>query len=136
MELQFPTNRYYTQDHEWVQTTSDAGIFLVGITCYATEQLGDVVFIDTSLVALGQPVEKGQACATIESIKSVADIYSPLSGTLLDFNTQLETTPEEVGSSPYEKGWIFRIQCSSSLELSTSEGLLEASAYASLVRSL
>lgn len=135
METQFPTNRYYTQDHEWIQQTPETGIFVIGITQYATEQLGDVVFLDTSLISVGQPVQKKQSCATIESIKSVADIYSPISGTIDSFNLELEQAPEQVGASPYDQGWIVKIKAELS-DLESEDNLLNADQYASFVSSL
>lgn len=101
-----PDDRGYTKEHEWART--DDGKVVVGITDYAQDQLGDVVFV--GLPEPGSEVRAGQPLGEIESTKSVSDIYSPVTGTVLEKNAQVEQNPELVNSDPYGQGWLVIIE--------------------------
>ena len=118
--MTIPQDRSYSKDHEWAQL--DGNRIKVGITDYAQDALGDVVFVQ--LPAIGSAVTEGESFAEVESTKSVSDIYSPASGTVVEVNTSLEAQPELVNTSPYENGWIAVIELSgdfSSLDLMSAE---------------
>lgn len=106
-DLQYPENLRYTAEHEWVEVTAEPTTVRVGITAFAQDSLGDVVFAD--MPDTGTDVEAGSACGEIESTKSVSDIYSPLSGTVSAVNDKLDDTPELVNSDPYGDGWLFEL---------------------------
>jgi len=120
-----PEDLRYTSAHEWVREL-EGGVVRIGITDHAQDQLGDVVFVQ--LPAVGDSVSAGSSIGEVESTKSVADIYAPLSGTVVAVNDALADTPELINSGPYDEGWM--------LELETSEGvpadLLDAAAYREL----
>jgi glycine cleavage system H protein len=122
-----PDDLKYTGEHEWVRTSDGADTVRVGITDYAQEALGDVVYV--SLPEVGSTVEKGAAVGEVESTKSVSDIYAPLSGTVTARNEQLDQQPELINSDPYGAGWILEIQTSDRGEL---DDLLDAAAYGTL----
>jgi glycine cleavage system H protein len=122
-----PDDLRYTGEHEWVRAGDDSGTARVGITDYAQEALGDVVFV--SLPELGERVEKGSAVGEIESTKSVSDIYAPVSGTVTARNDELDEHPELINSDPYGAGWIFEVELSDRAEL---DDLLDAAAYGTL----
>ena len=118
-----PENLKYSETHEW--TRSDEGdVVTVGISDFAQDQLGDVVFVE--LPAKGKTVKAGDAVAVVESVKTASDIYAPVSGEITEVNGDLETSPEKINESPYEAGWLFKIRSSDAGEL---EGLLDADAY-------
>ncbi len=104
--MSVPTDRKYTKDHEWLQT--DGNSFKVGITHYAQEELGDIVFVD--LPQVGASLESGKSFATVESVKAVSDIYSPVSGKVTEINTALQDNPQLLNESPFEQGWIIKIE--------------------------
>jgi glycine cleavage system H protein len=118
-----PANLKYAKTHEWLKAEGD-GVYCVGITEHAQELLGDMVFVDLPVV--GSEVSAGQDCAVAESVKAASDIYAPISGTILDVNNELNDSPELINSSPYEQGWLFRIQASNESEVGA---LLDAAAY-------
>lgn len=118
-----PVELKYRESHEWVRKEED-GTYTVGITEHAQSLLGDMVFVD--LPEPGAQFAVGEECAVAESVKAASDIYAPLSGEVVEINTELESAPERVNSSPYEEGWLFRIKATSEAEL---EDLLDASAY-------
>ncbi|MFN2561512.1 MAG: glycine cleavage system protein GcvH [Jatrophihabitans sp.] len=120
-----PDNLKYTAEHEWVRT--DGSTVRIGITDYAQEALGDVVYV--SLPEVGATVAKGAAVGEVESTKSVSDIYAPLSGTVTARNDKLDETPELINSDPYGEGWILEIELSDQTE---TEDLLDAGAYGTL----
>ena len=97
---------YFTEDHEWLRV--DGNVATVGITKYAQEQLGDLVFVD--LPATGKAVTKGGAAVVVESVKAAFDIYAPVSGKIAKVNSDLSKSPALVNQSPYEKGWLFKIE--------------------------
>jgi glycine cleavage system H protein len=121
-----PDELKYTAEHEWVRA-ADAGTVRVGITDYAQEALGDVVYV--SLPELGASVTKGTAVGEVESTKSVSDIYAPLSGTVIARNDALDSTPEVINSDPYGDGWLIEIRLSDDAE---QGDLLDAAAYSTL----
>lgn len=119
---EYPDDLRYTTDHEWVRETADG--VRVGITSYAQDALGDVVFV--SLPKVGDEVTKGDSIGEVESTKSVSDLYSPLTGTVTAVNEALDATPELVNSDPYGDGWMFELSLG---EDAGSSDLLDAEAY-------
>ncbi len=122
--MHVPDDLAYSSDHEWVRT--DGGRARVGITDYAQDALGDVVFVD--LPEVGREVTAGEAIAEVESTKSVSDIYAPVSGTVVEVNADLADTPERLNEDPYGEGWLLVIETSGD----TSE-LLDPDAYRALI---
>jgi glycine cleavage system H protein len=121
-----PDDRYYTQEHEWVQVEDETGV--VGITEHAAAELGDIVFVE--LPDVGSEFNQGDAVGTIESVKAVADLYSPVSGEVVAVNGEVTEGPELVNSSPLDQGWLFKIRLSDPEEL---EKLLDAAGYQQLL---
>lgn len=104
----YPEDLKYTAEHEWVRTPGNAeGSLRVGITHFAQDQLGDIVYV--SLPEAGETVESGSACGELESTKSVSDVYAPLTGEIVARNDALDATPELVNNDPYGEGWLFEI---------------------------
>jgi glycine cleavage system H protein len=120
-----PEDRRYTKEHEWAK--ADAGRILVGITDYAQDQLGDVVYV--GLPESGAEVEAGKPLGEVESTKSVSDVYSPVSGTVVERNSTLEQNPELVNEDPYERGWLVSIDAPES----ALSGLMSATEYVALI---
>jgi glycine cleavage system H protein len=120
--MDFPDNLRYSDDHEWVRV--DGAHAVVGITDFAQDTLGDIVYVQVPDV--GATVVAGTACSEVESTKSVSDIFAPASGTVAAVNEALSTTPELLNSDPYGDGWIFSIELSAPAEL---DGLMDAAAY-------
>ncbi len=112
----------YTKDHEWLKV--QGGEALVGISEYASHELGDIVFIEVETV--GETLDKGESFGTIEAVKTVADMYMPVSGEILEFNPDLESSPELVNQDPYGRGWIIRIRLTDD---SQTAALMNAAAY-------
>lgn len=119
----YPEDLRYTTDHEWVRETGE-GTVRVGITHYAQEALGDVVYV--SLPAVGDTIEPGDSCGEVESTKSVSDLYAPLGGTVKAVNEGLDATPELVNSDPYDQGWMYELELAEGTDTSA---LLDAAAY-------
>ena len=119
----------YTQEHEWIRVEGDVGT--IGITQYAQEQLGDVVFVDVPQA--GRKVAKGEACAVVESVKAASDIYAPVTGEVVEANAALADSPGDVNAEPMGKGWFFKIKLSDKGELA---GLMDEAAYTDFVKSL
>ena len=117
----------YTEDHEWIDL--DGSIGLVGITDFAQSELGDIVFVE--LPSIGDSFSKNDIFGTIEAVKTVADLYIPVSGKILEINESLESNPELINSDPYDKGWIVKIELSSLLE---SDSLLSYIQYKELIK--
>jgi glycine cleavage system H protein len=117
---EIPDDRRYSREHEWA--LEDGGRVLVGISDFAQEQLGDVVFV--GLPEAGTQVEAGQPLGEVESTKSVSDVYSPVTGTVVEKNAAVEANPELVNSDPYKEGWLVAIEPSGGLE-----GLMSADEY-------
>jgi glycine cleavage system H protein len=120
--MNFPTNVKYTNDHEWIRVEGDEAF--VGITDYAQDQLGEIVFVDISTE--GESLEKEEVFGSIEAVKTVSDLLMPVSGEILEVNAVLEDQPELVNSDPYGKGWIIKISVS---ETSQLDGLMDAANY-------
>lgn len=121
-----PGELKYTSEHEWVRVDG-ADTVTVGITHYAQDSLGDIVFV--SLPAAGTAVEAGQSCGEVESTKSVSDLYAPVSGEIVEVNAAVDANPEMINSAPYGDGWLMRIRLS---EPEQVDGLLTASDYEGL----
>ena len=124
--MNIPENLKYTVDHEWVMIEGDRA--KVGITDYAQEALGDVVFVD--IPELGKRVTVGETVTEVESTKSVSDIYAPLEGEIIEINQELDDSPELLNGDPYGEGWIFILKLS---ETTSTESLLSAKDYRELV---
>ena len=122
-------SRYYTEDHEWVEVDGDIGT--VGISDYAQSQLGDIVFVETP--DEGKEIAKGDDVAVVESVKAASDVYSPVSGTVLEGNPALADTPEMVNEDPEGDGWFFKLTLSDPSEV---ESLMDDSQYAEFVSKL
>ncbi len=125
-EYFIPEDRLYADTHEWILVRD--GIGIVGITDYAQDKLGDVVFVD--LPSEGDVVSKGDKVGEIESVKTVAEIYSPVSGKIVEVNKTLEDRPEVINDDPYNEGWIFKIELSNEDELNS---LLTSAKYKELI---
>ena len=121
----FPNDRRYTKEHEWV--LSDAGVATVGITDFAQNELGDIVYVE--LPEIGRAVTMGDVLGTIESVKAVSEIYAPVSGTVAEVNTLLGDKPETINTDAHGAGWICKLTLSKPTEL---EGLMDATQYGKL----
>ena len=119
-----PEDLKYTAEHEWVRAGGGDAPVRVGITDYAQEALGDIVYV--TLPDVGTAVTAGQACGEVESTKSVSDIYAPVSGTVVGRNDSLDSSPELINTDPYGEGWILEIRPD---DAASVDGLLDASAY-------
>ena len=127
----FPDDLKYTSEHEWVRGPAEAGASVrVGITDYAQEALGDIVYV--SLPEVGADLDTGSAIGELESTKSVSDVFAPLSGTVTAVNETLDGTPETVNSDPYGEGWLFEL---TPADASAVDALMDASAYQASVES-
>jgi glycine cleavage system H protein len=124
--MEFPEQLRYTKEHEWVAADGARG--RVGITDFAQDALGDVVFVQ--LPDVGANVSAASSIAEVESTRSVSDIYAPVGGTIVEVNTALESTPEQLNQDPYGDGWIFVIEMSDAAQV---DSLLDAAAYRRLV---
>ena len=122
-DLQHPGDLRYTSDHEWVRVEGE-GRVRVGITAFAQNALGDVVYV--SLPAVGDTVSAGDACGEVESTKSVSDIYAPIAGSVTATNAALDSSPELINSDPYGEGWMFELEVT---DPSAVDQLLDATAY-------
>ena len=124
--MHIPENLKYTSDHEWVMI--DSGRAKVGITDYAQDALGDVVFVD--IPEVGKRVTVGETVTEVESTKSVSDIYAPLEGEIIEINSDLDDSPELLNGDPYGEGWIFILELD---EAASTDNLLSANEYRELV---
>ncbi|MBC9957776.1 glycine cleavage system protein GcvH [Yimella sp. cx-51] len=122
-ELDYPADLRYTSDHEWVQDKGD-GVVRIGITSFAQDALGDVVYVSTPTV--GDTLSAGDSCGEVESTKSVSDLYAPLEGEVTAVNEQLEATPELVNSDPYGEGWMYELKLA---DADAAGELLDVDAY-------
>jgi glycine cleavage system H protein len=120
--MEFPEELKYTEEHEWVLVEGD--LAMIGITDFAQDALGDVVFVE--LPAVGTEVTTGKAFGVVESVKAVSDVYAPVSGTVEEINEELPDAPEIINTSPYGDGWMIKIRMSNPGEL---DGLMDAAAY-------
>ena len=124
--MNFPEHLRYTKDHEWILI--DGNNATVGITEYAQRELGDIVFVEVDTI--GKQLESGAVFGTVEAVKTVSDLFIPVSGTITELNPALSGAPELVNSDPYGEGWMVKMTLSDPSQL---EGLMDAAAYASLV---
>ncbi|RNL49572.1 glycine cleavage system protein GcvH [Pedobacter jejuensis] len=124
--MNFPSELKYTKDHEWVKVEGNEAF--IGITDFAQKELGDIVYIDVNSV--GTEVAKDEVFGTVEAVKTVSDLFMPLTGSVLEHNAELNDNPELVNSDPYGKGWMVKVSLS---DLSEIDQLLDADAYQSLV---
>ena len=123
--MNFPENLKYTKDHEWVSVDGD--IATVGVTDFAQGELGDIVFVE--IETEGESLDKDEVFGTIEAVKTVSDLFMPLSGEITEINEGLEDAPESVNESPYENGWMVKIKLSNAAEV---DDLMDATAYKEL----
>ena len=119
----------FSEEHEWIRVDGEVGT--VGITQYAQEQLGDVVFVDVP--SAGRKIAKGESVAVVESVKAASDIYSPVSGEVVEANAALADTPGDVNTEPMGKGWFFKVKLSDKGELAA---LMDEAAYDTFVKGL
>ncbi|AYN06324.1 MULTISPECIES: glycine cleavage system protein GcvH [unclassified Flavobacterium] len=124
--MNIPTNLKYTKDHEWVSIEGD--VATVGITHFAQKELGDIVYVEVE--TLDQTLDKDEVFGTVEAVKTVSDLFLPLSGEIIAFNENLESAPETVNSDPYGDGWMIKIKISNTSEL---DSLLSDEAYKELI---
>lgn len=124
--MSVPQNLKYTKEHEWVLVEGD--VATVGITAFAQGELGDIVYVEIETV--GESIDKDEVFGSVEAVKTVSDLFMPISGEVLEFNEKLDDEPELVNSDPYGEGWMVKVKISDSSEL---EGLLDATAYAALI---
>jgi glycine cleavage system H protein len=126
-ELNFPENVRYAESHEWVKATGEAA--KLGITDYAQDQLGDIVFVE--LPDVGESFEKGAEFGTVESVKAVSELYMPVSGEIVAINDALEDAPELVNNTPFSDGWMIEVKLDNSSEL---DALMDKDAYLSTLK--
>ncbi len=124
--MNIPANLKYTKDHEWVKVDGD--VATIGITDFAQSELGDIVFIE--IETEGETLDQEEVFGSIEAVKTVSDLFMPVSGEIIEFNSDLEASPESVNSDPYGKGWMVKVKMSDASEL---DGLLDAGAYGNLI---
>jgi glycine cleavage system H protein len=124
--MQFPEALKYTKDHEWIKIEGD--VATVGITEFAQRELGDIVFVDIDTI--GKSLQTNDVFGTVEAVKTVSDLFLPLSGTVTEFNSALDTAPEAVNQDPYGNGWMVKMTISNHDEIAN---LLDAAAYQSLI---
>lgn len=129
-DLTYPVGLRYSADHEWVAQTDDASVVRVGITDFAQDSLGEVVFVD--IPDVGDSVSAGESCGEVESTKSVSDLIAPVSGEVIAINESLEDSPESVNSAPYEDGWLYEVRLSDPAE---ADALLDRDAYLAALES-
>jgi glycine cleavage system H protein len=120
--MNFPAELKYTKDHEWIRVHADQAI--VGITEFAQRELGDIVYVDINTV--GEEINKEDVFGTVEAVKTVSDLFMPLSGRITEFNKKLDTNPELVNSDPYGEGWMVKVEISDKAQL---DNLLSAEEY-------
>ena len=124
--MNFPSELKYTKDHEWIRVKGD--VAYVGITEFAQSELGDIVYVDISTV--GQEVAQNEVFGSVEAVKTVSDLFIPVTGTVLEVKADLNNAPELVNSDPYGKGWMVKIKLADPSQL---DGLLTAESYGALV---
>ena len=124
--MNIPSELKYTKDHEWISLEGD--IATVGITDFAQRELGDIVYVEVETV--GETLNADEVFGTVEAVKTVSDLFLPVSGEIIEFNESLEDTPEEVNSDPYSNGWMIKMKVSNIDDLST---LLNAEQYQELI---
>lgn len=124
--MNIPGNLKYTKDHEWVSIDGD--VATVGITDFAQSELGDIVYVE--IETEGETLDKDEVFGSVEAVKTVSDLFMPLTGEIIEFNSSLEASPETVNADAFGKGWMIKIKIADQSEL---EGLLDADAYKALI---
>jgi glycine cleavage system H protein len=124
--MNIPTNLKYTNDHEWILVEGEIGT--IGITEFAQSELGDIVYVD--IPSLDETLDKDAVFGSVEAVKTVSDLFLPVSGEVISFNEDLENAPENINKDPYGKGWIIKVKISNPSEL---DELLDAKAYTELL---
>ena len=124
--MNIPTNLKYTKDHEWVRVEGDVAV--IGITDFAQQELGDIVYVEIETV--GETLEKEEVFGSVEAVKTVSDLFMPLSGEVLELNENLDANPELVNTDPYNDGWMVKVKISDQTEL---DDLLDSDAYSALI---
>lgn len=123
--MNIPQELKYTKDHEWIKVDGD--IATIGITEFAQKELGDIVYVEVETV--GETIEAGAVFGSVEAVKTVSDLFMPITGEILEFNEELNASPELVNESPYESGWMIKVR----IEAGSEEELLDAAAYTELI---
>jgi glycine cleavage system H protein len=124
--MNIPANLKYTKDHEWVSVEGD--VATIGITDFAQGELGDIVYVEIETV--GETMDQEEVFGSVEAVKTVSDLFMPVSGEIIEFNSGLEANPEAVNKDPYGDGWMIKVKLSNPSEV---EGLLDAAGYQALV---
>lgn len=124
--MNIPEKLLYTEDHEWISVDGD--VATIGITDFAQGELGDIVYVEVETV--GDSLDSGEAFGTVEAVKTVSDLFMPVSGEVVEFNEELESAPEVVNSDPYGQGWMVKVKMSDTSQL---DGLMNAEAYKATV---
>jgi len=124
--MNFPADLKYTKDHEWIKVDGD--IAYIGITDFAQHELGDIVYID--IISLGKEIEKDEVFGTVEAVKTVSDLFMPVTATVNEINPALDKSPDLVNTDPYGDGWMVKVTVK---EIADLDGLLSADAYGKLV---
>ena len=125
-KMNIPANLKYTKDHEWVSVEGD--VATIGITDFAQGELGDIVYVEIETV--GETMDQEEVFGSVEAVKTVSDLFMPVSGEIIEFNTGLESNPEAVNKDPYGDGWMIKVKLSNPSEM---DGLLDAAGYEALV---
>lgn len=123
--MNFPDELKYTKDHEWVKIEGD--IATIGVTDFAQKELGDIVYVEVE--TLGETLEAGEVFGTVEAVKTVSDLFMPVTGEILEFNSELESAPELVNDAPYIEGWMVKVKLTGGIP----SDLLDADAYKKLI---
>jgi glycine cleavage system H protein len=124
--MSVPQNLKYTKEHEWILVEGD--VATIGITDFAQGELGDIVYVEIETV--GETIDKDEVFGSVEAVKTVSDLFMPVSGEIIEFNEKLDGEPELVNSDPYGDGWMIKVRVS---DLSEVDGLLDAAAYSALI---
>ncbi len=124
--MNFPAELKYSKEHEWVKVDGDVAV--IGISDYAQKELGDIVYVEVT--ALGETLNQGDVFGTVEAVKTVSDLYMPVSGEIMEFNEKLNDTPELINTDPYGEGWIIKVKMQDKSEL---DNLLSAEDYKNMV---
>jgi glycine cleavage system H protein len=123
--MNFPVELKYTKDHEWVKIDGD--IATIGVTDFAQKELGDIVYVEVETI--GETIEAGEVFGTVEAVKTVSDLFMPVTGEVLEFNGELESSPELVNNAPYTEGWMVKVKITGALPAD----LLDAASYKDLI---
>jgi glycine cleavage system H protein len=123
--MNFPVELKYTKDHEWVKIDGD--IATIGVTDFAQKELGDIVYVEVE--TLGETLEAGEVFGTVEAVKTVSDLFMPITGEILELNSELESSPELVNDAPYTEGWMVKVKITGALPAD----LLDAASYKDLI---